>query len=214
MLLFGHIGITAGVAKACDTWLSMSRPGSGYQADASSKFGAVSSRKRLRLYYLLNRVKGRIGSIDYRIILVGSLLPDIIDKSVWLFARSLYSGNYLSGRDYVHTVLFNLALFIGGLVLIRYRKSWLLIISLSSFMHLLLDQMWRSPVVLLWPLLGSLPKPEREIIDWFAYLIQRLFSRPAVYVPEIIGLVIISLFAYRLRVKKKVVSFLRDGAIG
>lgn len=213
-MLFGHIGITAGVVKACDILVSMPKPGSSYHSDVGLKFGTVIGRGRLRLHYLLNGIKGIIGSIDYRMIFVGSLLPDIIDKPVWLFARSLNSGNYLSGRDYVHTLLFNLALFIGGLVLVRYRKSWLLVTSLSSFMHLLLDQMWRNPVVLLWPLLGPLPKPEGEIFDWFAYIIRRLFSNPVVYVPEIIGLVFVSLFAYRLLMRKRVISFLRGGAIG
>jgi len=214
MLLFGHIGITAGVVRACDVLVSMPKSGSSYQSDVSLKFGAVIGRGRLRLHYLLDGMRGRIGSIDYRTVFVGSLFPDIVDKSVWLFANSLNSDTYLSGRDYTHTLLFNLVLFIGGLVLIRYRKSWLLITSLASFMHLLLDRMWHNPVVLLWPLLGPLPKPEREIINWFAYIIQRLFSNPAVYVPEIIGLGLVSLFAYRLIMRKRVISFLRGGAIG
>ena len=208
MLLFGHIGITAGVVKACDTWVSMSRHDNSYESGSSSRFGIVIRKKRLRLHHLLSGIKGRIGSIDYRIVLLGSLLPDIIDKPLWLFA-----GSHIvpSGRGYAHTLLFNLALFIGGLVLIRYRKSWLLIISLSSFMHLILDQMWNSPVVLLWPLLGPLAK--KETAGWFYNIIQALFSYPEVYIPEIIGLVIVLLFAYRLLIRKSVISFLKDGAI-
>lgn len=209
--MFGHIGITAGVIKACDIWISRPKPGSSYQSDANSKFGAVISRERLRLYYLLNGIKGRIGSIDYRLVLLGSLLPDIIDKSVWLFVTSLTGDTFLGSRNYAHTLLFNLVLFIGGLVLIRYRKSWLLIISLSSFMHLIFDRMWRSSVVLLWPLLGPLPR--EGTVGWFSNRIQELFSNPGVYVPEIIALVIALLFAYRLVTRKSVISFLRDGAI-
>ncbi len=207
MLLFGHIGITAGVVKACDILASMTKPGSSYELDSSLKFGTVISRK-LRLHYLLNGIKGRIGSMDYRMVLVGSLLPDIIDKPLWLFTAAEIP---FSGRGYTHSLLLNLALLIGGLVLIKYRKSWLLIISLSSFMHLILDQIWSSPVVLLWPLLGPLPKG--ETVGWLPNIFQVLFSYPDVYIPEIIGLAIVLLFAYRVVVRKSVISFVRGGAI-
>jgi len=204
MLFFGHIGITAGIVKACDILVSTTKPDSSYQPDSSSRSGAVIAREQLRLYYLLNRIKGRIGSIDYRIVLPASLLPDIIDKPVWFFVGSRAS---LSGRDYAHTLLFNLVLLIGGLVLIRYRKSWLLIISLCSFVHLIFDQMWNSPVALLWPLLG--PFSKEETAGWLSNILKGLFSYP-----EIMGLVIVLLFAYRLVMKKRVIGFLRDGAIG
>ena len=209
MLLFGHIGITAGVVKACDILASVSRPDNSYESGSSLRFGIVIRKKRLRLHHWLSGIKGRTGSIDYRIVLLGSLLPDIIDKPLWLFAGSHIS---LSGHNYAHTLLFNLALFIWGLILTRYRKSWLLIISLCSFMHLILDRIWNSPVALLWPLLG--PFPREETADWLPNIIQLLFSKPSVYVPEIIGLVIVLLFAYRLMIGRSIISFVRSGAIG
>ncbi len=150
MLLFGHIGITAGVVK----------------------LGIVIGGKRLRPQFLADGIKQGIDSIDYRIVLLGSLLPDIVDKPVWFL---LGNGTSLSGRDYAHTLLFHLILLIGGLVLIRYSRPWLSIITLSSFMHLIFDQMWNSPVVLLWPLLG--PFPELETVGWLSNLIQALFSQ-------------------------------------
>ena len=208
MLLFGHIGITAGVVKACDTLVSMSRPDNSYEPGSGSRFGIVIRKQRLRLHHLLSGIKGRIGSIDYRIVLLGSLLPDIIDKSLWLLAVGYIAP---SGRGYAHTLLFNLALFICGLILVRYRKSWLLIISLCSFMHLIFDQIWNSPVVLLWPLLG--PIPEKETVGWLFNIIQALFSQPSVYIPEIIGLVIVLLFAYRLMIRRSFISFIRSGAV-
>lgn len=208
MLLFGHIGITAGVVKACDTLVSMSRPDNSYEPGSSSRFGIVIRERRLRLHHLLSGIKGRIGSIDYRIVLLGSLLPDIIDKPLWLLAVGYIAP---SGRGYTHTLLFNLALFICGLILFRYRKSWLLIISLCSFMHLIFDQIWNSPVVLLWPLLG--PLPVKETVGWLFNIIQALFSYPSVYIPEIIGLVIVLLFAYRLMIRRSFISFIRSGAV-
>ncbi len=209
MLLFGHIGVTAGVVKACDILTSMNRTDSSRQPDSGLNFSTIIGKKRLRLHYLLNGIKGWLGSIDYRIVLLGSLLPDIIDKPVWFFVTGATS---LSGRDYAHTLLFNLVLFFGALVLIRYRKPWLLIISLSSFIHLVLDQMWNSPVILLWPLLG--PFSKKETVGWLSNIFQVLFSYPEVYIPEIIGLVIMLLFAYRLVKRRSVISFIRDGAVG
>jgi len=146
--------------------------------------------------------------VDYRFVVLGSLLPDIIDKPLWLFASSdIFPG----GRGYAHTLLFNLALFTCGLILTRYKKSWLLIVSLCSFMHLILDQMWKDPITLYWPLLGPLPKG--EIAGWLPNMIQALLTQPRVYVPEIIGLVILSLFAYRLVRRKSTINFIRDGAV-
>ena len=206
MLLFGHIGITTGVVKACHSLVSMSGPDSSYEPDSSSGFGIVIRNKRLSLHHLLSGIKSRIGSIDYRIVLLGSLLPDIIDKPLWLFAGSHF---FFSGRGYAHTLLFNLVLFISALILIRYRKSGLLIISLCGFMHLIFDQIWNRPAVLLWPLLGAVPRD--EIADWVPTMIQGLFSDPSVYIPEIIGLVIVLLFAYRVVTR---ISFIRGGAVG
>lgn len=211
MLFFGHIGITAGVGKACDILLSITGPDNSHQPDSGSSLGAGTGKKRLRPHYLLNGFKGWTGSIDYRVVLVGSLLPDFIDKPVWLLVTSFASDVSISGRDYAHTLMFNLALFIGGLVLVRYRKSWLLVLSLSSFIHLIFDQMWNSPVALLWPLLGPLTKG--ETVGWLSKIIQALFSQPEVYMPEIIGLAILLLFAYRLMKTRGVISFIRDGVM-
>ena len=209
MLLFGHIGITAGAAKAYDMLASMTKSGNSDQPGSNPKFGMVTGGERLRSRSSPGGIDSRVALIDYRLVSLGSLLPDIIDKPVWFFASR---DSFFSGRDYAHTLLFNLALLIGGLVLPRYKKSWLLVLSLSSFMHLILDQMWSSPVALLWPLLGSLPKG--ETVGWWSNIFRALFSSPAVYVSEIIGLLIVLFFAYRLVMEKRVFGFLKSGAIG
>jgi inner membrane protein len=209
MLFFAHIGITAGAAKTCDIFLSLTKHGKSQESDSHSEGVPVIGRQRLRLSHLLSRMKSRIDPIDYRMVLLGSLLPDIIDKPVFLLTANNVS---FSGRAYAHTLLFNLILLIAGLVLIRYRKFWLLIISLSSFMHLILDQMWNSPAVLFWPLLGPLPKGETA--GWVSSMYHSLYSCPEVYIPEIIGFVIILLFAYSLVKRKSIISFIKSGAIG
>ena len=209
MLFFGHLGITAGVSKACGILLSMTKPGRNYQPGDNVDPSLVIGRERLYLSPLISGIKTGIDSIDYRLVLLGSLLPDIIDKPVFLLVGGSAS---LSGRDYAHTLLFNLALLVGGMVLFRYRKSWLLIISFSSFMHLVLDQMWGSSVILLWPLLG--PLPHGETSGWLADRFQELFLYPRVYIPEIIGLLVILFFTYRVTKGTRITDFLKEGVIG
>lgn len=208
MLLFGHTGITTGIVKVCDILSSINRTGISDEPDSSSRFSLTAPKKWLPPHHWLNKVRHQLGSIDYRLVLLGSLLPDILDKPWWLFAAS---NIFPSGRGYGHTFLFNLLLFTGGLMLIKYKKSWLLIIPFSSIVHLILDQMWDNPVNLWWPLLR--PFQRVETTGWLANVIQALFSEAGVYIPEMIGLLIILLMGYRLIVRKNIISFIRTGDI-
>jgi hypothetical protein len=192
----GHIGITAGVIKASGAILSSSVNGSGAEKIAGSG-----------IFRFLRELKDKAGAIDYRLVILGSILPDLIDKPVFLLF-----GNYtaLSGRDYAHTLLFNLILLTGGLLLMQRGKSWLLVISVSSFIHLLLDRIWEMPKVILWPLLGPMPGAGTE-----GYLTDRLYSLliPAVYIPEIIGLAILLGFFIRLLKNRGIIRFLTKGVV-
>ena len=206
MLLFGHTGVTVGIFRVCD--ILANRLVNDHESNSGSRFYATAHKKRLPVYHLLNGLRSRIGSIDYRLVLLGSLLPDIIDKPLWLFASS---DIFRSGRAYSHTFLFNLVLLICGLILIKYRKPRLLIISLSSFTHLVQDQMWHKPVALWWPLLGQFPR--QETVGWMSNIIHALFSDGGTYMPEIIGLIITLLLGYRLLSRKGTINFIRTGAI-
>ncbi|MFC1874075.1 metal-dependent hydrolase [Chloroflexota bacterium] len=190
MFVFGHIGITVGIAKGCEM---LTAP-------------AIRDNQRW-----LSWLNNRVGGIDYRLVALGSLLPDIIDKPVWFIATNIMGGTALSGRDYTHTLLFNLVLIVGALVSLRHGKHWLLLLSLGSFTHLILDYLWQSPAVLLWPLLGPLAREETS--GWLSGVFQSLFFQPEVYIPEIIGLLIITLLAYRLVERKGIAGFVRIGAI-
>ncbi len=186
----GHIGITVGIVK-------------GYEMLTAP---AIRDKHR-RLSWLSHR----LGGVDYRLVALGSLLPDIIDKPVWFITASIMGGTALSGRDYAHTLLFNLVLMAGALAFLRYGKHWLFFLSLGSLAHLILDYLWQSPAVLLWPLLG--PLAGEETAGWLAGVFQALLSQPEVYLPEIIGLLIITLLAYRVVARKGMAGFVRIGAI-
>ena len=98
MFLFGHIGLTMGVVRACDILASVMGRNSSGEPVFSLGVDTFARKRRLNLYQVLSGVRRRIGSIDYRIVLLGSLLPVIVDKPLWLFETSHI---FLAGRGYV-----------------------------------------------------------------------------------------------------------------
>jgi hypothetical protein len=72
--------------------------------------------------------------------------------------------------------------------------------------------MWDNPVALWWPLLG--PFHRVDTTAWLSNIIHAVSSDPGTYIPEIIGLIIILLMGYRLVVRKRMINFIRTGAIG
>jgi len=206
MLLFGHIGLTAVVIRAGEVLSSANKPANSLEASQGSWF--KSAVVKTCLHHLLNRIGKQAGAVDYRLVIFGSLLPDIIDKPLWFFS----GGAILpSGYGYGHTFLFNLVLFVIGLILVRHSKSGLLIISLSSFTHLIWDEIWNVPVTLWWPFLG--PFQKLQTAGWASHMLGKLFSEPSVYVPELIGLIIVLVIGGRLVARKHFGNFTRNGAI-
>jgi len=198
MFVFGHVGITTAAAIMGDILLSTKSPGEDEKPGFRTKLSAF-----------MNRLRSSTGNIDYRLVVIGSMLPDIIDKPLFLLLAD--RGVSLSGRDYGHTLLFHLVLLAGSLLLLRYKKPWLLVITLSSFVHLIFDRMWEVPVTLFWPFLGSLPVGETTY--WASNMWNDLVSVPKVYIPEIIGLVALLFLAYRIVKNRGVVRFIRNGII-
>ena len=148
--------------------------------------------------------------IDIRILFAGSLLPDIIDKPLGMFfLRDIFSN----GRIFAHTLLFLAIITFVGVYLHRSRgQLWLLILSFGTFIHLILDQMWLTPQTLLLPVYG-LTLPKCELTYWFQNILYALHTDPVVYVPELVGVVILIWFALVIVRRKKVYAFLKDGQV-
>ncbi len=123
---------------------------------------------------------------------IGSMLPDIIDKPL----GQLVFGTPAMGRTFAHTLLFLLTL----AILAAYTRD-IRIASLSGgvLMHLVLDFMWNSPVILFWPLLGGFPAVVH--LDTLSYLEELFFALedPVVLVPECIGLAYLLYFVFLRR---------------
>ncbi|MCM1566710.1 MAG: metal-dependent hydrolase [Dehalobacter sp. 4CP] len=148
--------------------------------------------------------------IDYRIVFVGSILPDLIDKPI---GRFLFAETFHTGRVFAHTVLFLfLLLGIGYYRWQRYRKNGWLVLAGSCLCHDIFDAMWVIPQTFYWPLYGPKFYASTEAswlqADWI-----KLMTDPASYVPEIAGLLIILYFLRNLIVHHQVKDFLKNGGL-
>jgi membrane-bound metal-dependent hydrolase YbcI (DUF457 family) len=100
------------------------------------------------------------GAIDYRLVMLGAVLPDVID--------GLFGGPRLA-----HTLLFAVAhLFLVMAFTQRRRKlrRRLLALPIGVFAHLLLDGVWTDKRLFWWPAFGT-AVPDRALAS---------FSRPLV----------------------------------
>jgi hypothetical protein len=193
MLLFAHVGITAGAARLTDI---------AFLPDVLQNNG---SGFRYRIAFVLSNLRDTSGNLDYRMIIIGSMLPDIIDKPLLL----LFSESGLfTGRSHAHTLLFAALLLSAGILS---RKSWLLTLALANVTHLILDSLWDNPKTLFWPFLGGFESYEAE--GWFSDIWYNLTHVPAIYVPEIIGLVVTGFLIYKIVKAKGINRFIRHGVI-
>jgi len=175
MLVLGHVGITYGVALAAESL----RP--HIRVIPAGWPGGLWTRLQNSAVSLARR-------IDLRILLVGSLLPDLIDKPVGLL---LFPGVFGTGRLFCHSLIFPAALAIAGAWLYRVRRSpHLLVLAYGASMHLILDAMWRTPSVLFWPFAGPLPHGTAAE-DWLARTLAGLLTNPETFLPELAGAILL-----------------------
>ncbi len=207
MLVLGHAGITLGTAIILTGVLGSSCCHETTRNEAIESAPhhpqIPSGRKALWLNLLANR-------IDIKLLLVGSLLPDIIDKPVGHFFFREYFSN---GRIFCHTLLFLILVTATGIYLYRrHSKTWLLPFSFGTLTHLIFDQMWLTPRTLFWPLLGFTFE-RSDINNWIPDIFHALLADPVVYLPELAGIVILSWFAWLLLCRGKNHLFIKYGKV-
>jgi membrane-bound metal-dependent hydrolase YbcI (DUF457 family) len=130
--------------------------------------------------------------LDLLFLALGSILPDIIDKPLGL----LVFGSPNMGRTFAHTLLFLLIL---AAISLRLRDIRLASLTWGVFIHLILDSMWNSPVILLWPLLGGFPSaPYLDTLSYLQILLSGL-EEPGILIPELLGLGYILILVYLKR---------------
>jgi hypothetical protein len=147
-------------------------------------------------------------NIDYRLVMFGALLPDLIDKSLqlWFFPNALD----FPGRSIAHTLAFNLILVAISLLMIpARRKLGSFIFSMASVGHLIFDRMWESPATLFWPLYGltyghAEYKLSPSWLDWTQSGIG-----PALL--DLTGALVLLIFAAVLARRKTILQWVRTG---
>lgn len=118
---------------------------------------------------LIARYVFRDPRMDLRFLVLGALLPDLIDKPV---GTILFFETFRNGRIFGHTLVFSLLILTAVMLGTRRgtaRRRSLLGVPIGSLLHLLLDGMWTEPVTFWWPLFGwSFPAVHEAY--WAAFL--------------------------------------------
>ena len=205
MLILGHTGVTLGMAVLLNGALakSYSLP---TKENRSSKHPEPSARVGIRPLSFTS-----LGNhLDIRLLLIGSLLPDIIDKPLGQF---FFRETFSNGRIFCHTLPFLILITLAGYYLYRNRrKTWLFVLSFGTFIHLIQDQMWLTHKTLLWPIYG-LAVEKIDLTHWMQNIFYELRTDPELYVPEIVGAMILVAFVAMLVRRERVYLFIRKGQV-
>lgn len=122
--------------------------------------------------------------VDVRFLLLGALLPDLIDLPI---GTVLLADRYSTGELWAHSLLIPTLYMIAVLLLTRRggRRRAFMAVGVGWLFHLLLDGMWVNQEVLFWPFFGDIPAGEAPFwrLAW-----DRALSDPWRWVKELIGL--------------------------
>lgn len=146
--------------------------------------------------------------IDYRMILIGAVLPDIVDGVLGLF---FFEGP--AGRWIAHSVL--AAIVVTIVIILGFkgdRRQSLFGIGVGWLLHLVADGMWQAPQTFLWPAFGTeFSSSVREPYTWDLFLDP--IAHLSTWGAELIGLGILAWFwvAFRLGESDRFRLFLSDG---
>ncbi len=124
-------------------------------------------------------------SVDVRFLVAGALVPDLVD----LVIGTALVPELGSGQLWMHTLLAPSLVVVVVLIATRRgarRRAWMAL-AVGMFFHLLLDGMWTSTEVFLWPLFGA-DFPAGSTPYWPAAW-ERALGDPWRWVKEAAGLV-------------------------
>jgi membrane-bound metal-dependent hydrolase YbcI (DUF457 family) len=147
---------------------------------------------------------------DFRLVILGSMLPDIVDKPLGVF---VLSDEVSTGRAFAHSLAFVSAIALAALLRPGTARRLLAPVVLGTAAHLVFDRMWMHPETLLWPLLGW--RFERQDVSgWVEQMLEKLFSDPYTYVSEAAGAaVVVALLASLIRARG-LRDFVLNGRMG
>jgi inner membrane protein len=149
--------------------------------------------------------------VDYRFILLGALLPDIVDKPLGI---AIFAESIANGRTFFHTMVFLVMAILLGIFIYRWKNAlWGFFIAFGVLMHFTMDAMWTDPVTLYWPFYQPFfeKHPGTEFFAILRSWVYTLQIEPRIYLPELAGLVILAIFTLRVIKEKRVTAFIMTG---
>lgn len=216
MLFFGHTGISLGIVELLSVaFQGSARPARGgtnkKRTPSTAAAGAHNPHPVPAGASSLRGIQSAVTQIDYRLVLLGSLLPDAIDKPLGMVVMADVFSN---GRIFAHTLIFVAALVVAGsYLLLQHGKISGLTLAFASGLHLVFDEMWSQPATLLWPLYGW-SFPRGDISNWLANMVHSVLTDPRDYIPEIVGAAILAQLLFRLSTRGELGLFVKTGNLG
>jgi membrane-bound metal-dependent hydrolase YbcI (DUF457 family) len=137
--------------------------------------------------------------MDLRFLLLGAVLPDLIDTPIGLAWWPIFDTVRLSA----HSLLFATVVMVGVLATTRRgrpRRRWMAV-AVGVLLHLVLDAMWRQQETLWWPLFG-VDFAASGFATVGAYL-RWLFTNPIMWAGEGLGLAYLGVLAWRSELTDK-----------
>jgi inner membrane protein len=202
MFALGHTGFTLLSAYLVER--ALSRPGA-----RSGILSRHQGNQDAAGHNILNDKSSIQVNIDYRLVLLGSMLPDFIDKplALWILP-DVFSITRTIGHS---ALLGGVLLLLGGLLILRTKRTGMIMLALAYLGHLVLDRMWSLPEVMWWPCYGwGFPGEDGAgaIKGW----LDTLFSSPTTYITEIVGGIILMAMVFSLRRRRWWLRFLHHGS--
>lgn len=131
----------------------------------------------------ITRYTFRDERMDLRFLMLGAVLPDLIDTPIGL----LWYGQLHSVRLVTHSLPFAGAVMVAVLLSTRRgrpRKRWMPL-AIGLLLHLFLDAMWADPATLWWPFLGwSFTAGAASTVGGY---LRDLVANPVMWAGEAIG---------------------------
>lgn len=150
--------------------------------------------------------------IDYRVVLLGAILPDLIDKPL---GQLLFREQFQTGRLFGHTLLFITVVLLGIQLTLRGEtaRRWF-ILPIAALIHLGVDGMWNQPLTLFWPLFSTTFPPDPSAGPLWESLL-RPFTDLSVAARELVGLALLAFMwkAFGLKDRSLRQDFIRKGRL-
>ena len=137
--------------------------------------------------------------MDLRFLVLGAVLPDLVDTPIGLVAFGATQSVRLVGHSLVAA---------GGLMVAvllttrrgRPRKRWMPV-AIGVLLHLFLDAMWADPETLWWPFLGVefSAAPESTVAEYLGNVVTNWRT----WALEVIGVVYLAVLARRARLTER-----------